>query len=63
MKKKNLVEKLNEFYAKLECILDDENIKTVGKTLNRYLDDFGSFIQELEDEEESEEKDEVTSDD
>lgn len=57
MEKNELIKKLNDFYGKLESILDDENIRTVGKALTKYLDDFGSFVQDLEDEPEEEKDD------
>jgi len=49
MDKKDILEKLNEFYSTLEDIFDNEGILTAGKKLAKFRDDFGGFTQELED--------------
>lgn len=54
MNKKEITAKLDEFCNNLEMALSDESIFTIGKALVKLRDDFGNFVQGLEDELEEE---------
>ena len=54
MKRKELIEKLTEFYQEFESLVTDESIMNFGKKFTKLNDKLGELIQELEDEKEDE---------